>query len=96
MVAGTNGSLAIPTMRTKSYPSVADRSWWKPFDVGTVDLVREDPIARQMAHFGDVVRGDAQPLVSAHDGLMNLRVTEAITMAAQSGQTVQIDLSNSF
>jgi predicted dehydrogenase len=43
-----------------------------------------------MEHFGAVVRGEAAPLVSARDGLANLRVTEAITEAAKSGSIVRL------
>jgi predicted dehydrogenase len=91
VIAGTNGSLAIPTMRLKTYPRPEDRSWWKPFEVGVVGMVRDDPIKHQMEHFGAVVRGEATPLVSARDGLANLRVTEAIVAAAQSGSTIEIE-----
>ena len=90
VISGTNGTLSVPTMRIKTYPSPEDRSWWKPFEVGQVGLVRDDPIKLQMAHFGAVVRGECEPLVSARDGLNNLRVTEAIVHAAESGQTVRI------
>jgi predicted dehydrogenase len=90
-VCGTHGSLSIPTMRLKTYPRDEDRSWWKPFEVGVVGLVRDDPIKRQMEHFGAVVRGQAQPLVSARDGLANLRVTEAIVAAAKSGTTIEVN-----
>jgi predicted dehydrogenase len=90
VVAGTHGSLAIPTMRLHTYPRAEDRSWWKPFEVGTVGMVRDDPIQRQMEHFGAVVRGEAVPLVSARDGLANLRVTEAIVAAAKSGTTIEV------
>jgi predicted dehydrogenase len=90
MIAGTHGSLSVPTMRLKTYPRPEDRSWWKPFDVGTVPMKREDPIPRQMEHFGAVVRGETAPLVSARDGLANLRVTEAITEAAKSGSIVRL------
>jgi predicted dehydrogenase len=37
-----------------------------------------------------VVRGEAAPLVSARDGLQNLRVTEAIAEAAATGRVVDI------
>ena len=90
VIAGTNGSLSVPTMRLKTYPRPEDRSWWKPFKPGKVELVREDPIARQMEHFGMVVRGEAEPLVSARDGLANLRVTEGIARAAATGALVTI------
>jgi predicted dehydrogenase len=90
VLAGTNGSLSIPTMRLKTYPRPEDRSWWKPFEVGVVRMVRDDPIKRQLEHFGAVVRGEAEPLVSARDGLANLRVTEAIVEAASAGKTVHL------
>ena len=88
VIIGTNGSLSVPTMRLKTYPRPEDRSWWKPFEVGVVGMVRDDPITRQIEHFGAVIRGEARPLVSARDGLANLRVTEAIAEAARSGTTV--------
>jgi predicted dehydrogenase len=89
-LSGTLGTLAIPTMRIKSYAQVADCSWWKPFQSGQVSTVRDDPIKLQMAHFGAVVRAECAPLVSARDGLQNLRVTEAIVQAAQSGCAVTL------
>nr|WP_315188893.1 Gfo/Idh/MocA family oxidoreductase [uncultured Albidiferax sp.] len=90
LVAGTFGSLAIPTMRLKTYPRAEDRSWWKAFEVGVVDMVRDDPLKRQMDHFADVIQGKAAPLVSARDGVQNLRVTEAIAEAAKTGLVVTI------
>lgn len=90
VVTGTNGSLSVPTMRLKTYPRPEDRSWWKPFEAGVAGVVRDDPLKHQMAHFVDVIRGRAQPLVSARDGLANLRVTEAIAEAALSGKTVEV------
>ena len=90
VIAGTHGSLSVPTMRLKTYPSAADRSWWKPFQIGLVSMVRDDPIKHQLEHFGAVVRGEAEPLVNARDGLANLRVTEAIAQAAKYNRTVEI------
>ena len=90
VIAGTHGSLSVPTMRLKTYPRPQDRSWWKPFDVSVVGMLRDDPLKHQIEHFGAVVRGEAEPLVSARDGLANLRVTEAIAAAARSGGTIEI------
>ena len=89
VVVGTFGSLSVPTMRLKTYERAEDRSWWKPFRESVVPMVREDPLARQIEHFGAVVRGEAAPLVPARDGLANLRVTEAIATAARTGQAVE-------
>jgi predicted dehydrogenase len=44
-----------------------------------------------MAHFADVIKGRAEPLVSARDGLANLRVVDAISEAARSGRVVELD-----
>ena len=88
-ITGTNGCLSIPTMRLKTYPRPEDRSWWKPFEVGVVGMVRDDPLAHQIEHFGEVIRGAAKPIVSALDGLKNLRITEAIIEAAKSGKVVE-------
>lgn len=90
VVAGTNGSVSVPTMRLKTYPRDEDRSWWKPFEVGTVSLVRDDPLKHQIEHFGAVVRGEASPLVTARDGLQNLKITEAIAEAAATGRVVTV------
>jgi predicted dehydrogenase len=92
VISGTNGSLSVPTMRLKTYPRPADRSWWKPFEVGVVGMVRQDPIVHQMEHFGAVVRGQAKPLVSARDGLLNLEITDAIVEAAKTGKVVEISV----
>jgi predicted dehydrogenase len=87
-IIGTNGSLGVPTMRLKYYEKDEDRSWFRPYATRTVPLRREDPLANQIQHFAAVIRGDAKPLVSARDGLQNLRVTEAISEAARSGRLV--------
>jgi len=88
VVSGTFGSLAIPSMRLSRYPSAAERSWHRPLQHSTVPLERVDPLERQMAHFADVVRGRAEPIVSAEDGLQNVRVVDAIVMAARTGHVV--------
>ena len=57
-------------------------------DRSVAALEPADPLERQIAHFADVIRGDAAPLVSVRDGLQNLRVVEAIVEAAKTGCVV--------
>lgn len=90
VVMGTHGSLSIPTMRLRTYTRDEDRSWFKPFVNETVPMTRADPLALQIAHFAAVIRGKAAPLVSGRDGLMNLRVVDAIARAARSGDAIEI------
>ena len=90
VISGTSGTLSVPTMRLKNYTNDEDRSWWKAFDASVVSMVREDPLKLQIEHFAEVIRGEAQPLVSAYDGLQNLRVTEAIFESTKTGQVVEL------
>ncbi len=87
-IIGTRGSLGVPTMRLRYYERDQDRSWFKPFATRTEPIVREDPLANQIEHFAAVIRGEAEPLVTARDGLQNLRVTDAIAEAARTGRPV--------
>ena len=90
-LAGTHGSLAIPTMRLTRYAAGTERSWWQPFERSTLDVAPADPIARQIEHFGAVARGRASPRVDLADGIRNLRVTEAVLEAARTGACVEIE-----
>jgi predicted dehydrogenase len=93
VIAGTTGSLAIPTMRLKVFGGT--RSWWEPFETSVAELERADPLANQVEHFAAVIRGEAEPLVSGRDGLNTLKVTEAVTEAAKTGRVVETGLGAS-
>ena len=54
-IAGTQGSLSVPTMRVKTYDG--ERSWWEPFTTSTETVERSDPLANQVKHFADVIHG---------------------------------------
>lgn len=91
VIAGTMGSLSVPSMRLKCYRDEQGRSWMKPFEQSVLQLQRLDPLQLQMAHFGRVIRGEEPPLVNAQDGLRNLCVTEAIAQAAETGLVVRLE-----
>lgn len=88
LISGNRGSLAIPTMRLKTYARDEDRSWWKPFEESTLPLTRTDPLENQLTHFCDVIERKAHPRVSVFDGLQNLRVVEAIKRAIETRKLV--------
>jgi predicted dehydrogenase len=87
-LAGTAGSLSIPTMRLKTFRD--RRSWYEPFDVSVETVERSDPLARQITHFAAVIHGEEQPICTGRDGLKTLRVIEAVTGAARTGRPVEI------
>ena len=87
-IAGTAGSLSVPTMRVKVFPG--ERSWWEPFDTSTAAMDRSDPLANQVTHFVEVIRGGARPVCSGRDGLKTLKVVDAVVESARTGRPVEI------
>ena len=61
------------------------------FETAVASLQEADPLARQLAHFCRVIRGEVEPLVSVRDGLRNLQIVEAISEAARTGQIVSTE-----
>jgi len=47
-------------------------------------------LINQIAHFEQVIRGAAEPLVTGEEGLKTLSVVEAIQVAAQTQKTVTL------
>ncbi|MGE5104345.1 MAG: Gfo/Idh/MocA family protein [Betaproteobacteria bacterium] len=88
VVAGTRGSLGIPTLRLRAFGDGMERSWRTPMATHVLDVPQADPLVRQLDHFCAVVRGEAAPLVTVRDALQNVRVVEAIGEAARTGRTV--------
>jgi predicted dehydrogenase len=89
-IVGTQGSLGIPTMRLRYYEKEADRSWHRPFRTRAIPVERKDPLEIQAGHFAQVIRREVAPLVSARDGLQNVRVAGAIARAASSRSLVEV------
>lgn len=88
--AGTRGSLDFPSMRVRSYSSEADQSWWVPFVSRRLATVRKDPLAAQLDHFIAVVKGEEEPIVTAHHGYRNMLVIEAITRSIREARIVEL------
>lgn len=89
LIAGTRGSLAIPSMRVRSFAGAP--SWWEPMTSDTLPVERRDPLQVQLDHFCEVVRGRARPLVSGRDAVETLRVTLAVAEAAETGRVSELD-----
>ena len=90
-ITGTLGSLDFPTMRLKSHPAPQRASWHTPMTETVIPVVRQDPLARQLDNFLDVIEGLAEPVVTAFDGAQNVRVAEAIQRSAQTKSLIQFD-----
>lgn len=88
VVGGSEGSLSVPDLRLWRHEGGI--SWWNPISATSMPRAAADPLINQIAHFADVVRGQAAPLVSGAEGLRTLQVVEAIQQAALSGTTVTL------
>jgi len=87
-IAGTKGSLSVPTMRLRVYDG--DPSWWEPLRSSVVEVERTDPLAHQIEHFVAVIRDGVSPICSGRDGLNTLKVVDAVNEAARTGQSVDV------
>ena len=87
LLAGTGGSLAIPSLDRWSYASQGG-GWYQPLQAGKLDVADTDPLVEQLRHFLAVIDGAETPLVSIADGLATLAVVEAVKEAARTGARV--------
>ena len=85
-ITGTDGSLAVPTMRLWHYG--AESGWMAPLHQTQLKQDEADPLARQLDHFCAVIRREAQPLCSGDDGAKTLQATLAIHESAASKREV--------
>ncbi|OUL99065.1 Gfo/Idh/MocA family protein [Variovorax sp. JS1663] len=88
VIAGTRGSLQVPTLRVYEYLGAA--SWWNPLVKSQVEIREIDPLVRQLDHFCAVVRREVPPRVTVRDAIRTLAVTLAIDEAARTGLRVPI------
>jgi predicted dehydrogenase len=88
-ISGTDGSLAVPTMRLWNYG--AERGWNAPLHQTQLKQDEADPLARQLEHFCAVIRREAEPVCSGEDGAKTLRATLAIHESAAAKREVVLD-----
>lgn len=91
-ITGTLGSLEFPSMRLRSHPAPQPPSWHIPLVEEVIPITRQDPLARQLENFLEVILGVAYPIVPAFDGAQNVRVAEAIRRSAETRSLVELDV----
>lgn len=85
-IAGTQGSLAVPTMRTWIYAQGEKApGWHTPFVKKTLPLVATDTPQAQLDHFCDLIAGKAAPIITVADALQSLRTVEAVRRSMATG-----------
>jgi predicted dehydrogenase len=89
--AGSRAGLSLPDLTL--WEPEGEPNWTRPLRPSRLPVIEADPYEAQIAHFADLVRGKAEPLVSARDATVNLIVLDAIREAAAGGSAVTVDLS---
>lgn len=88
LIAGTEGSLAVPRLDLWRYGDA--KSWWAPIDCERRVVPEQDPLAAQMRHFCEVVRGTVEPVLGVREGTRTLATTLAVKEAAATGAMVRV------
>ena len=85
-IGGSHGALSIPDLTIWSHGG--QRDWWSPISATHFPRSTSDPLVNQLAHFVDVIDGQADPLVSAMEGYLTMQVIECMSSSALTGETV--------
>lgn len=83
LIAGTRGSLAVPSLRRWRY--LGDPGWMAPLTAERPERPHADPLERQLAHFCQVIRGEATPVIDGRDAFRTLAATLAVHDEATPG-----------
>ena len=65
-----------------------DWNWHSPLPEEGANVMEGDPIRNQAAHFAEVIRGLATPLITARDAARTLEATLAVTESATTAREV--------
>ena len=88
LFGGDHGSLSVPDLTI--WKNKEKRGWWEPIHSAKHSIITTDPLMNQIDHFCSIIKGNNAPLVSAEEGLKNLKVLEGIYESAESGETFKI------
>ena len=89
LIGGSLGGMSLPDLRVWKHEKRPD--WWTPITATNLKYKTEDPLHMQMLHFGNVILGEEEPLVSGLEGLKSLEVVEAVAASAESGKEIFLD-----
>jgi predicted dehydrogenase len=87
-IGGTQASLSIPQLELWS--NRGRPSWWETLIRERIPFVPEDPLAAQIGHFCEVIRGQVAPIMPGREGVNALNVIEAVKQSARSGSKIRI------
>jgi predicted dehydrogenase len=88
-IGGTKGSIKFPNIKIWYYKN--ERSWWNFIESKKIKTNKShDTLINQINHFSKVVQKKTKPKVTGEDGLISLKIFDAITKSANSGKKIKI------
>ena len=88
-IGGTKGSIQFPNL--KHWYNKKERSWWKEiYHKNESTRSNKYTLVNQIDHLCDVVRKKIKPKINGNDGLISLRILDAILKSSKSGKRIKI------
>jgi predicted dehydrogenase len=84
LFGGDHGSLSVPDLAI--WKNKEKRGWCEPIHSTKHSIISTDPLMNQIDHFCSIIKGSKNPLISAEEGLRNLKVLEGIYKSAELGE----------
>jgi xylose dehydrogenase (NAD/NADP) len=84
---GTEGSLFLDDPWHCYVPVIELR---RDGEVERIELEPEDSYRLELENLSDAIRGEAEPLLGAEDAIAQARAIEALSRAAETGETVRL------
>ena len=88
LITGTEGSLTVPKLELWRYDR--EPGWHAPLSREAIEVVRADPLVRQIQHFCRIVRDGEAPRVTGEDSTRTLATVLAVASAAGSSRAVAV------
>jgi len=88
LIAGTLGALSIPQLQVWTYGE--QKGWHHPLQQSHEAKAEGTALGNQLAHFVQVIRGEASPVINAADAMRTLALVEAARTAASEGRRVSL------
>jgi predicted dehydrogenase len=89
LISGTQGALTVPRLELYRYDGER-KGWGFPMRRERIAVHPGDPLARQLRHFCQVIRGDAEAKITGRDAMQTLIAVQAVFEAARTGHTIEL------
>ena len=88
-IGGTKGSVQFPNLKNWYYKK--ERSWWNKIFIKQDNIKKDDnTLTNQINHFSDVILKKVKPKVDGKDGLISLKIFDAIRQSSRNGKKIKI------